>query len=69
MESFNENSDPVLPISDCHPARSVSPVEYPGGQKFKARIRGDHIELVPVPPLTAARGFLQGLDTEVEREA
>ena len=38
------------------------------GQKLKARIRGDHIELVPEPPLTAARGFLPGLDTEVERE-
>jgi len=38
------------------------------GQKLKARIRGDHIELEPVLPLTAARGFLPGLDTEVIRE-
>lgn len=38
------------------------------GQKLKARICGDHIELVPVLPLTAARGFLPGLDTEVTRE-
>ena len=38
------------------------------GQKLKARIQGDHIELVPEPPLTSARGFLQDLDTEVERE-
>lgn len=38
------------------------------GQKLKARIRGDHIELVPEPPLTAARGFLPGLDAKVERD-
>ena len=38
------------------------------GQKLKVRIQGDHIELVPVLPLTAARGFLSGLDTEVTRE-
>ncbi|MDP2795734.1 MAG: AbrB/MazE/SpoVT family DNA-binding domain-containing protein [Sulfurisoma sp.] len=38
------------------------------GQKLKARIRDDHIELVPELPLTAARGFLPGLDTEVGRE-
>ena len=38
------------------------------GQKLKARIRGDHIELVPEPSLTAARGFLPGLDAKVERE-
>lgn len=38
------------------------------GQKFKARIRGGHIELEPLLPLTAARGFLPGLYTEVTRE-
>lgn len=39
-----------------------------GGQKLKAQVQGDHIELVPEPPLTAARGFLPGLDAKVERE-
>ena len=38
------------------------------GQKLKARIQGAHIELVPELPLTAARGFLPGLDAKVERE-
>lgn len=38
------------------------------GQKLKARVQGDHIELVPERPLTSARGFLPGLDTKVERE-
>lgn len=39
------------------------------GQKLRARIQGDHIELIPEQPITAARGFLQGIDTRVEREA
>ena len=38
------------------------------GQKLKARIQGAHIELVPELPLAAARGFLPGLDANVERE-
>ena len=38
------------------------------GQKLKARVQGDHIELIPEQPITAARGFLPGLDTQVERE-
>ncbi len=38
------------------------------GQKLKARVQGEHIELFPEQPLSAARGFLPGLDTTVERE-
>lgn len=38
------------------------------GQKLKARIQDDHIELIPEQPMTAARGFLAGIDTAVERE-
>jgi len=38
------------------------------GQKLKARIQDDHIELIPEQPMTAARGFLAGIDTEVDRE-
>ncbi len=38
------------------------------GQKLKARLQGDHIELIPEQPITAARGFLAGIDTQVERE-
>lgn len=38
------------------------------GQKLKARIQDDHIELIPEQPMTAARGFLAGIDTVVERE-
>lgn len=39
------------------------------GQKLKARVQGEHIELYPEQPISAARGFLSGLDTAVEREA
>ena len=38
------------------------------GQKLNTRIQGGHIELKPLMPTTAARGFLPGLDTEVTRE-
>lgn len=38
------------------------------GQKLKARIQDDRIELIPEQPMTAARGFLTGIDTQVERE-
>ena len=39
------------------------------GQKLKARVQGEHIELFPEQPISTARGFLPGLDTTVEREA
>jgi AbrB family looped-hinge helix DNA binding protein len=39
------------------------------GQKLKARVQGEHIELFPEQPISAARGFLPGLDATVEREA
>lgn len=38
------------------------------GQKLKARIQDDRIELIPEQPMTAARGFLAGIETQVERE-
>jgi len=38
------------------------------GQKVKAILFDDRIELVPVRPLRAMRGFLKGIDTEVPHE-
>jgi len=38
------------------------------GQKIKAILFDDRIELVPVRPIRAMRGFLRGIDTEVPRE-
>jgi AbrB family looped-hinge helix DNA binding protein len=37
------------------------------GQKLKARVQDDRIELIPEQPMTAARGFLAGVDTQIER--
>ena len=39
------------------------------GQKVRALLYEDRIELVPVRPLRKMRGFLRGIDTDVPREA
>lgn len=39
------------------------------GQKVRAILYEDRIELVPVRPLRKMRGFLRGIDTGVPREA
>jgi AbrB family looped-hinge helix DNA binding protein len=38
------------------------------GQKVHAIVYDNRIELIPVQPLGKLRGFVQGIDTEVERE-
>lgn len=38
------------------------------GQKLRASIHDGHIELIPEQPMSAARGFLAGMDTQVHRE-
>jgi AbrB family looped-hinge helix DNA binding protein len=38
------------------------------GQDVEMIAHGDRIEVIPVRPLRAARGFLKGIDTTVERE-
>ena len=38
------------------------------GQKVQAILYDDRIELVPVRPARAMRGFLKGIDTSVVRE-
>ena len=39
------------------------------GQKIQALRLGDRIELIPVRPLSELKGFLKGIDTDVERDA
>lgn len=39
------------------------------GQKIQALQFEGRIELIPVKPMSKARGFLKGIDTEVERES
>jgi AbrB family looped-hinge helix DNA binding protein len=43
-------------------------LELEPGQKVEAIAYDDRIELVPIRPLRAMRGFLRGIDTRVERE-
>ncbi len=38
------------------------------GQKVQTIIFEDRIELIPVKPIKKMRGFLEGIDTSVERE-
>jgi AbrB family looped-hinge helix DNA binding protein len=38
------------------------------GQKVRAIVYQDRIELVPVRPVRQLRGFLEGIDTSVPRE-
>jgi len=39
------------------------------GQKVQAIVYEGRIELIPLRPTREMRGFLAGIDTEVEREA
>jgi AbrB family looped-hinge helix DNA binding protein len=38
------------------------------GQKVQVIRSEDRIELIPVRPILETRGFLEGIDTEVERD-
>ncbi len=39
------------------------------GQRIQAIVYGDRIELIPMRPAAEMRGFLEGIDTSVERES
>ena len=39
------------------------------GQKVQAILYENRIELIPIQPMQAMRGFLKGIDTTIEREA
>jgi AbrB family looped-hinge helix DNA binding protein len=38
------------------------------GQKVQVILYGNRIELIPLRPIQETRGFLQGIDTTIERE-
>ena len=38
------------------------------GQKVQVLTYGNRIELIPIRPMEDMRGFLKGIDTNVERE-
>lgn len=52
----------VIPLS-IRKALAIQP-----GQKVQVILYDNRIELIPVKPMRAARGFLQGIDTTIERE-
>jgi len=39
------------------------------GQKVQALVYDGRVELIPLRPARALRGFLRGIDTTVERDA
>jgi AbrB family looped-hinge helix DNA binding protein len=39
------------------------------GQKLRALVYEDRIELIPIRPIKRMRGFLKGIDVRVDREA
>ena len=43
-------------------------LELSPGQRIRAILYGDRIELIPERPIRELRGFLRGIDTRVERE-
>lgn len=38
------------------------------GNKIQVMVYENRIELIPIRPIQASRGFLKGIDTTVERE-
>ena len=44
-------------------------LELQPGQKVQAILYENRIELIPIKPMKAMRGFLKGIDTSIEREA
>jgi AbrB family looped-hinge helix DNA binding protein len=38
------------------------------GQKVQVLVYNNRIELIPVKPMREIRGFLKGMDTDIERE-
>jgi AbrB family looped-hinge helix DNA binding protein len=38
------------------------------GQKVQALVYGDRVELIPVRPARALRGFARGIDTTIDRD-
>ncbi len=43
-------------------------LEITPGQKVRVVLYGNRIELIPIVPIKKMRGFLKGINTNVERE-
>ena len=51
------------------PSRIRRSLDIQPGQKVQVILYEGHIELIPLRPIEEMRGFLQGIDTTVERES
>lgn len=51
------------------PSRVRESLGVEPGQKIRVLLYDNRIELIPVKPIRETRGFLQGIDTEVDRES
>jgi AbrB family looped-hinge helix DNA binding protein len=50
------------------PSRVREQLKVEPGQKVKVIAYDNRIEMIPVRPIKETRGFLEGIDTEVDRE-
>ena len=50
------------------PLRIRKALNITPGQKVRVILYGNRIELIPIVPMKKLRGFLRGIDTQVERE-
>lgn len=51
------------------PRRSREALGLKPRQRMHAVLYGDHVELIPLLPIAAARGILKGVVTDIERHA
>ncbi len=50
------------------PLRVRKALDITPGQKVRVILYGNRIELIPIVPMKQLRGFLKGINTNVERE-
>lgn len=43
-------------------------LEITPGQKIQAILYNNRLEMIPIQPIKKMRGFLKGIDTNIERE-
>lgn len=62
MVTVSSKYQVVIPLR-IRKALNITP-----GQKVRVILYGNRIELIPIVPMKKLRGFLRGIDTQVERE-
>ena len=64
METVTVSSEYKVVI----PATARESLGIEPGQEVQVIVYDNRLELIPVRPISEARGFLQGIDTTIERE-